>query len=162
MRYALFFALALVALTAVVVVTFDRISAPSLATPSPAVSAAADTVTVARVATPLAPSLEDYERYANADSVWRARHARPYSVSELRARGDGKRTARQSMQDRVYASMKRGDRASAIAQLERWVRGHPRDAESLLSLARLLNETGRTDDAIARYRQILALQGRAE
>jgi DNA-binding SARP family transcriptional activator len=61
------------------------------------------------------------------------------------------------MQDRVFKSTRRGDRAAAITELEQWVRAHPRDEESLLSLARLLNETGRTGDAVARYREILAL-----
>jgi Flp pilus assembly protein TadD len=62
------------------------------------------------------------------------------------------------MQDRVYNLTRRGDRDGAIGQLERWVGAHPRDAESLLALARLLNEAGRTNDAVVRYREILALR----
>ena len=65
------------------------------------------------------------------------------------------------MQDRVFKLTRRGDRAGAITELERWVNAHPRDEDSLLALARLLNETGRTNDAVARYREILALHARA-
>jgi Flp pilus assembly protein TadD len=65
------------------------------------------------------------------------------------------------MQDRVYLFTKHGDRAAAIAELEKWTRSNPRDGASLLALARLLNEAGRTDEAVARYRQVLALHGRA-
>jgi Flp pilus assembly protein TadD len=104
------------------------------------------------------PTSADLARYAAADRAWRERHAQQYTIAELRARGDGKRTAREAMQDRVFKLTSGGDRAGAIAQLEQWVGGHPRDAESLLALARLLNEAGRTDDAVARYREILALR----
>jgi tetratricopeptide (TPR) repeat protein len=162
-RYALFFALALVGLTAVAVLTFDRISATSLAVePLAAAAPVADTVPPLIVPTPAAPSTKDYERFAEADRAWRERHARLYSAAELRARGNGRRTPRESMQDRVFGYTRRGDRARAVAELERWVRQHPRDAQSLLSLARLLNETGRTEEALVRYRQILALKGHAE
>jgi Flp pilus assembly protein TadD len=61
------------------------------------------------------------------------------------------------MQDRVFTLTRRGDRAGAITELEKWVRGHRRDEQSLLALARLLNEAGRSSDAVARYREILAL-----
>jgi Flp pilus assembly protein TadD len=64
------------------------------------------------------------------------------------------------MQDRVFNDTRRGDRAGAVAELERWVARHPRDANALVSLARLLNETGRADDAIVRYRQALAVNPR--
>ena len=162
MRYALLFALAAVGLTVVAVLTFDRISATALAIETtPVVSAPADTMPTPAVTTPIAPSTADYDRYAAADKAWRDRHARLYSARELRARGDGKRTPRQAMQDRVFAKMRRGNSARAIAELERWARANPRDEQTLLTLARLLNEAGRTDDALARYRQILALHGRA-
>ena len=159
MRYALLFALAIVGLTAVVVLTFDRISATALAVETPVAAAPADTMPAAVTTTPIAPSTKDYDRYATADRAWRERHARFYSARELRARGDGKRTPREAMQDRVFADMRGGNRARAISELERWVRANPRDEQTLLTLARLLNEAGRTDDALARYRQILALAG---
>lgn len=98
-----------------------------------------------------------YEALHAADAEWRQANARPYSLTELRVRGDGRRTPRQSMQDRVYAASRRGDRGAAIVELERWVRANPRDADALLWLARLLNESGRTKESVKRYRQALAL-----
>jgi|SRR5205823_5757461 len=162
MRYALAFLLAAVCLTTGAVATFAHISSTSLAVaqpPSP--QPTADTVPTAGVPTPIVPTAADYARYANADRSWREHHARQYSIAELRARGNGKRTPRETMQDRVFKLTRRGDRAGAITELERWVNAHPRDEDSLLALARLLNETGRTNDAVARYREILALHARA-
>jgi len=160
MRYALGFLLAALCLTAGAIATFAHISAVSLASAeAPNAVPVADTVPSAEIATPVVPTSADFARYADADRAWRERHARAYSIAELRARGDGKRTAREAMQDRVYNLARRGDRAGAITQLETWVRAHPRDAESLLSLARLLNEVGRTNDAVLRYREVLALHG---
>lgn len=162
MRYALVFVLAALALTAGTVAAFSHISTSSLvsAGPSPA-PPVADTVPAAGVRTPVIPTTADLARYAAADRAWRERYARQYTIAELRARGDGKRTARQTMQDRVYVLARRGDRAGAIAELERWVAAHPRDDRALLSLARLLNEVGRTDEAVTRYRAVLALRARA-
>jgi tetratricopeptide (TPR) repeat protein len=162
MRYAVVFLFAALALTAGTIAAFTHISSASLAGAStPPALPVADTVPSAEAVTPVAPTAADFARYAAADRAWRERYAKQYTISELRARGDGKRTAREAMQDRVYLLSKRGDRAGAIAELERWVRGHPRDASSLLSLARLLNEVGRTDEAVARYREVLALRDRA-
>lgn len=158
MRYALVFVLAALGLTACAVATFVHISTASLASAAaPAASPVADTIPSPEVATPVMPTPADLARYADADRRWRERHAHQYTIAELRARGDGKRTPREAMQDRVYDLTRRGDRAGAIAELEHWVAGHRRDAGSLLSLARLLNEAGRTNDAVARYREILAL-----
>ena len=162
MRYALAFLLAAVCLTTGAIATFARISLTSIAAATqPSPPPAADTVPTAEVLTPVAPTAADYARYADADKAWRERHARQYTIAELRARGDGRRTPREAMQDRVFKLTRRGDRAGAITELERWVNGHPRDEDSLLALARLLNETGRTNDAVARYREILALHARA-
>ena len=162
MRYALLFVLAAVALTVGAIATFDHISATALALEStPAMSAPADTVSASLVTAPVAPSTAEYDRYAAEDKAWRERHARLYSARELRVRGDGRRTPRQAMQDRAFAAMRSGNRARAIAELEGWVRAHPRDEEMLLTLARLLNESGRTEDAVARYRQILALHNKS-
>lgn len=159
MRYALCFALSIVGLTAAALATFDHISitaaasAPvdSLAQPS------ADTLPTPGVVTPPSPTAADYARFADSDQIWRDTYARPYTVAELRARGDGRRTSRDSVQDRTFRFVQAGQRARAIVELERWVRSHPSDRELLLSLARLLSEEGRSDDAIGRYRQILAL-----
>jgi len=161
MRYALAFLLVVVGLTAAAVATFVHISSVSMVAAAPGAGPVADTITRAEVATPAAPTAADYARYAEADRVWRERNARQYTIAELRARGDGKRTPREAMQDRVFQLTRRGNRSAAIAELERWVRGHPRDEQSLLSLARLLNEVGRTGDAVSRYREILALHNRA-
>lgn len=159
MRYAVAFLLAALALTAGAIVTFAHISTTSLAgTALPSPPPAADTVPGGAVPTPISPTAADYSRYAAADRAWRERHARQYSVEELRERGDGTRSAREEMQDRVYLLTKRGDRDGAIDVLERWVRGHRRDDGSLLALARLLNQAGRTNEAVDRYRQVLALR----
>jgi len=66
------------------------------------------------------------------------------------------------VQDRVFALMQGGQRRLAIGELERWVAKHPGDRELLLSLARLLTEDGRSDAAIARYRQLLSLRRAGE
>jgi Flp pilus assembly protein TadD len=95
-----------------------------------------------------------------ADEAWRLEHARQYSLAELRARGDGRRTARQQMQDRVYAHSRAGNRGSAIRELERWVRSNPRDTDALLWLARLLNDAGRSAESVRRYRQALSVEAR--
>lgn len=162
MRYAVVFLFAVVALTAGTVVAFSHISSASLAgttpVPTPPV---ADTVPSAGAVTPIVPTPADFARYAAADRAWRAKYAKQYTIAELRARGDGTRSAREAMQDRVYLLTKRGNRTAAIAELEGWVRGHPRDGSSLLSLARLLNEAGRTDEAVTRYREVLSLRTRA-
>jgi tetratricopeptide (TPR) repeat protein len=161
MRYAMAFLLAALCLTTGAIATFVHISSVSLVAAQPSAQPTADTVPGPVVATPVTPTAADYARYAEADKLWRERHAKEYSISELRARGDGRRTARETMQDRVFMLTRRGDRAGAIGQLEQWVRDHPRDKQSLLSLARLLNEVGRTNEAVARYREILALHDRA-
>jgi tetratricopeptide (TPR) repeat protein len=163
MRYALLFALSVIFLTTGAVVTFDHISdvgvAPvvdTLARPT------ADTLPTPEVVTPVTPTAADYARFAEADRQWRDKNARQYTVAELRARGDGKRTARDSVQDRVFRLVQDNERGQAIAELERWVSAHPTDSDLLLSLARLLSEAGRSDAAIGRYRQILALHRRGE
>jgi|SRR5438094_1379808 len=162
MRYALAFLLAAICLTTGAVATFAYISSSSLAAAPPLAAAPfADTVPTAEVVTPIVPTAADYARYAEPDKLWREQHARQYTIAELRARGDGKRTPREAMQDRVFKLTRQGDRTGAILELERWVSGHRRDEGALLSLARLLNEAGRTNDAVARYREILALHARA-
>ena len=103
------------------------------------------------------PTRADYERFAAPDSAWRMQNARQYSVAELRARGDGTRSDREVLEDRVYVLRKRVDTKGAVSVLERWVTRHPRDKSALLSLARLLREEGRIDAAVARYRQLLSL-----
>jgi tetratricopeptide (TPR) repeat protein len=153
-----------VCLTVGAVFTFDQISVvgATVIRPNPLAAPTADTLPGQEVATPAAPTPADYARFAAADSIWRARFAPPITIAELRARGDGKRTARELVQDRVFEYVKAQQRGQAIKELESWVRGHPEDSELLLALARLLNEEGRSLEAIGRYRQVLALTNKGE
>lgn len=164
MRYALYFALSIIALTTGAVLAFDHISVNgALAAPmAPLSQPTADSLPTPEISTPVNPTAADYARFADADRQWRATHARQYTIAELRARGDGKRTTRDLVQDRVFAFMEAGQRRLAIGELERWVAKHPTDRELLLSLARLLTEDGRSDAAIRRYRQLLALRRTGE
>ena len=109
----------------------------------------------------IAPSAEDYRRFAAEDAAWRRTNARLLSADEYRARGDWRTPERQALDDRVFALTKRGETAKAIAELERWVASHPRDGEALLDLARLTNQIGRNDESIRWYREVLALKERA-
>ncbi len=160
LSYAGFFALTVLALSVGAWFVFRR-----LAEETRAAQLAAATLTLPRdrppdtsVFTPIARDSGDYARFEAEDAAWRRRNAHPYSLSEWRARGDGTRSPRELLQDRVYEHTRRGNQARAIAELERWVARHPSDEGALLSLARLLNEAGRDSDAIARYRQLLAIK----
>ena len=159
LKYAFFLALAIVGLTAVALLAFGRISSATL---SDSAAGTVDAVAVAEhsAVTELVDSAAIRERLAEEDRAWRERNARPVTVAELRARGDGRRTPRQALDDRVFLLTRQGKRAAAIGELERWVKSNPRDEDALLALARLLKEEGRTDESIARYRQLLDLQKR--
>lgn len=155
-RYALFLAVAVIGLTAVALLAFGRISDATYSDSSAAsldAAAIQEHSAVARIDT---AALR--ERLAAEDRAWRESNARPVSVAELRQRGDGRRTPRQALDDRVFLHTREGRRPAAITELETWVKANPRDEDALLALARLLKEEGRTDDSIARYRQLLALQ----
>jgi hypothetical protein len=158
-RYAFSFSLAVLLLTASALFVFTRISDGAAVDRAASPVPARETPTLANAAALIAPSPADYERFAAEDRAWREQFAKPVSTSEYRARGDGRPTPRQQMENRVFTASRRGDRATAIRELERWVGAHPRDKDALLSLARLLNEAGRRDDSLARYRQILKLSG---
>jgi tetratricopeptide (TPR) repeat protein len=161
--YAMLFACAVVLLLTGAVSTFRVIGASALRAMAADSAAAAipawrpDSQEVARADAPVVPSRAAYDRFATEDRAWRDSVARTLTVKELRARGDGKRTPREAMQDRVYRFQRTGRRESAIGELERWVQAHPRDEEAVLSLARLLRESGRTDEALRMYRNALAL-----
>src|SRR3954471_16221200 len=96
-RYSWAFAAVVVALTVAALASFREISA--LSAPSPLDGAAlrwpTDTIPLATQGVSNAPS---YASLAAADAAWRAQNARQYSLAELRARGDGRRTPRQAMQ----------------------------------------------------------------
>lgn len=153
-RYPLLFTMSVVVLTAATLVSYGRIGGITRSAKAtgrwPGDSAPEHPPLVI-------PTRADYERFAESDSAWRAQNARQYSVAELRVRGDGTRSDRELLEDRVYLLTKRGDTKGAVSVLERWVTRHPRDKSALLSLARLLREVGRTDAAVARYRQLLSL-----
>ena len=156
-RYPLFFILAVVLLTGSTLLAYGRIGA---AVASRSVVKQGPWPGASVVETPLLsiPTRADYERFSAADKVWREQNARQYTIAELRARGDGRRTERDALEDRVYLLSKRGNETGAIRELERWVAKHPRDKSALLSLARLLRESGRIDASVARYRQLLSLE----
>jgi hypothetical protein len=164
MKYPILFLVLAAALTLGALATFDRIERAASARAAAGLPRfpSGDTLPTAPAMSPIMPTRADYAGFAAADSAWRAEHARAYSIAELRKRGDGRRTARELMQDRVFEYSKRGRRGAAIAELERWVASHRRDSGALLSLARLLNENGQVDAAIIRYRQVLALGGAVE
>lgn len=157
-RYSWWFAAASLALTITALSAYREINADTLKASDPIVWIE-DSVGVAAAKAADAAALPAYSSVFAGDAAWRAEHARYYSLAEVRARGDGRRTARQQMQDRVFARSRAGDRASAIRELERWVRANPRDADVLLWLARLLNESGRREESVRRYRQALGAVG---
>ncbi|HEU4997147.1 MAG TPA: hypothetical protein VFT29_20160 [Gemmatimonadaceae bacterium] len=158
-RYSLLFAALSAALTVAALASYRAISAIASGQGRDDASQKwPDDTLPTREARMLAVPARAYAALAAADSSWRSQYAREYTLDELRARGDGRRTPRQAMQDRVYRYTRSGNRARAIWELERWVGSNPRDADALLSLARLLNETGRAKDAIPRYRQALAIE----
>jgi hypothetical protein len=158
--YAVLFALAVLSLTIGSLLAFRHLD--SLARAEREAAALTnwpmDSVPAHKPFVPIAASPAEYAKFEAEDAEWRRRYARQYTLSELRARGDGRRSARQAMEDRVYEYKRRGDRARAIAELESWTRRNPRDRAAVLALARLLNESGRSNEAIARYRQILGEQ----
>ncbi|MGH7679190.1 MAG: hypothetical protein ACRENU_12030 [Gemmatimonadaceae bacterium] len=120
-----------------------------------------DTLPPSATATGIRPADVDsmFARIAAGDSAWRRQYARVYSIAELRVRGDGRRTPRQAMQDRVYKLTRVGNRDAAIQELRRWVRANGRDADAMLWLARLLHEEGRSGEAVPLYRRAIALEG---
>lgn len=158
LKYAFSLALAIIGLTVVALLAFGRISS---ATHSDIAAGSVDTLlTVEPPAVDPVDTAAIRQRLAAEDRAWRERNARQVTVAELRQRGDGRRTPRQALDDRVFLYTRQGNRGAAITVLEQWVKANPRDEDALLSLARLLKENGRTDASIARYRQLLALHKR--
>ena len=160
--YALIFSLAILGLGMGGLLAFRRLEADAEAAraASAALAAAPVEAPSSEPFVPIAHERADYAKYAAEDARWRERHAHQYTLRELRERGDGTRSPRELMQDRVFEYKRRGQHARAIADLERWVARNPRDQQSLLALARLLNETGRNADAVVRYRQLLSIKQR--
>lgn len=159
-RYAMLFSLGIVVLTTGAAYAYSHLGATPRRTMLilPPSSGAPVKVGVDRA---IAPSAEDYRRFAADDAAWRRRNARLLTADEYRARGDWRTPERQALDDRVFALTRRGENAKAISELERWVASHPRDTEALLDLARLTNQVGRNDESIRWYREVLALRERA-
>jgi hypothetical protein len=155
--YTRAFALAILLVTLGASYAFSRIGAEPAPPPLPPFWSAEHSAPAGAVE-PIRPSLKDYEQYAPSDAAWRRTHAPRLTLSELSARGDWRTPERQALDDSVHALTQARQHAAGIALLEGWLVGHPRDEEALLSLARLLSQTNRTDKAAARYRQLLALQ----
>lgn len=105
------------------------------------------------------PDREAYRQFAHEDSLWRARERETWTMTVARGGDVWKPSARQEARDRAYLLVRRGDIEGAIQVLERWVSQHPGDRESVLDLARLLNQSGRYDASIARYRQLIGRSG---
>ena len=104
------------------------------------------------------PSEAVLARFAAEDARWRAQYARPpRPVSESSTGQLWRPSPRQVLDDRVYELMKAGRLNEAIDLLTEWVDRHPTDRVELLKLARLLNQAGRSEEALPRYRQLLAL-----
>ena len=154
-RYAMLFSLGIVVLTTGAAYAYSQLGATPRRTllVLPPSSGGPVKVGVDRA---IAPSADDYRRFAAEDATWRRRNAQLLTAEEYRARGDWR-----TLDDRVFALTTRGENARAIAELERWVASHPRDTEALLDLARLTNQIGRNDESIRWYREVLALQDRA-
>lgn len=157
--YGLTVAIAAVALPVAAILAFlslDDPRAPSAAALPPADPN--DLAFVVRRADEIRPSGNAYRRFAQGDSLWRAReHAVLRTTTS--AGVVWRPSARQQVRDRAYLLVRRGDLTAAITVLEAWVDRHPEDRESLLDLARLLNQAGRYDASIARYRQLIARRG---
>jgi hypothetical protein len=90
----------------------------------------------------------DYHRFAREDAAWRQRHARLPDLFVLK---------RRALEERVYVLTRAARRREAIIELERWTTTYPRDRDAILWLARLLRDAGRTNESLARYRQVLAM-----
>jgi Bacterial transcriptional activator domain len=96
----------------------------------------------------IAATEADYRRFAAEDAAWRRRNAQLPDLFVLK---------RRAMEERVYVLNQSGRRTAAIGELERWTSQHPHDREAVLWLARLLRDAGRTNESLARYRQVLSL-----
>lgn len=96
----------------------------------------------------IAPRAADYEPFAKEDAAWRQRHARLPDLFVLK---------RRALEEHVYLLTRAGRRGEAIVALEQWTTTYPRDRDAILWLARLLRDAGRTNESLARYRQVLAM-----
>jgi len=157
-RYETAFALIAVALAVGALFAFHQLgpSARSRKAPPPwlnargAITRSPDEHSLAG-ARAIAATEADYRRFAREDAAWRERNARMPDLFLMK---------RRALEDRVYLLTTAGRRAEAIRELEGWTSRYPRDREAVLWLARLLREAGRTNESLARYRQLLTLSER--
>ena len=142
---------ALFAFTRLDLVTRSRASPPpwrsASTAPLPGVDAGLPTGARA-----IAPTEADYRRFAAEDADWRRLEAR---LPDLRL------MKRQAMQERIHLLTRAGRTNAAIGELSRWTSEYPDDREALLWLARLLRESGRTNEALTTYRRLLTLSERS-
>jgi hypothetical protein len=96
----------------------------------------------------IAATETDYRPFAAEDAAWRQRHAQLPDLFMLK---------RRALEERVYVLTRGGRSGDAIRELERWTTTYPRDRGAVLWLARLLRDAGRTNESLARYRQVLAM-----
>lgn len=158
--YSVFIAVAAIALPVAAVIAFLSLdggrstSAAPLPPPDPN-----DRSFLVQRADEIRPAREAYRRFAREDSLWRAHERDAWRMSVARGGDVWTPSARQQARDRAYLLVRRGEIEAAIRVLEEWVARHPNDRESVLDLARLLNQVGRYDASIARYRQLIARPG---
>jgi hypothetical protein len=128
----------------------SRSASPSWASSRTAIGKGSDerSLTGARA---IAATEADYRRFAAEDAAWRRRNAQLPDLFVLK---------RRAMEERVYVLNRSGQRGAAIGELERWTARYPHDREAILWLARLLRDAGRTNESLARYRQVLSLSER--
>jgi len=158
MRYEARAALAMAGLVAVATVGFVGLR-QAMAPPIRDLAPGASTPTFAvRHPELIRPSAAVVASVAAEDAAWRQRYAaRPGTASASAAGSLWRPSPRQRLDDSVYALMQSDRLGEAIGLLEAWVDRHPTDREELLKLARLLNQAGRSEEALPRYRQVLAL-----
>ena len=157
-RYETAFALTTLALAVGALFAFSRLGGagrarktpPPWAGPVTAIARGTNERTLSG-ARAIAATEADYRQFAAEDAAWRQRHAQPPDLFVLK---------RRALEERVYLLSKAGRRGNAIAELERWTSLYPHDRQAVLWLARLLREAGRTNESLAKYRQLLSVSER--
>lgn len=157
-RYEIAFALTALGLAGAALFAFSRIG-PAARAPEPTRPWARPLTAIAREGTEsrlsgaraIAATDADYRRFEAEDADWRRRHAQLPDLFVLK---------RRALEERVFLLNTSGRRGAAIAELERWTSHYPSDRQAVLWLARLLNEAGRTNESLAKYRELLSVSER--
>ena len=158
--YAGTFAVILVALAAVALLTFrlmrsgDSVQSAAAAVPPLEVGDGFAVRDVERIR----PTPEAYAPYAEEGREWRREAIAALRRADfMESSGSVWRpSAEQRLDDSVYTLVLQGRRAEAATLLREWLRSHPRDAGRQVTTARLLAEIGLPDEAFDRYRLALA------